>query len=306
MAEIVVMAVVLMAGVGMASGGLYSVVHATRARRVRRRDKKIAKAQCTVYLVPKQCSTDASSAYETEASLPSIPTPLSRSGRLRRKLSLRRRFKRTSSAAAVPARVLDDGRHEVDGCVLFEADTCPICLEVVKAGEKMAMLPCLHAMHMACAQPWLVAHATCPLCKAHLDPQRAAAADAAAATAAAAAAAAADGTFSSDDDGGGGTSDDSDSDCDSVIEVDREDGEAAAAVAALMAAFELADAVQGPRSSFGGSSGGGGGGGGVRRSFVAAVARRGPLTTRDDDCDDGDGCDNSSDAFGAEACAPRF
>eukprot|EP00611_Tribonema_gayanum_P014749 TRINITY_DN2624_c0_g3_i1.p3 TRINITY_DN2624_c0_g3~~TRINITY_DN2624_c0_g3_i1.p3 ORF type:complete len:303 (+),score=141.44 TRINITY_DN2624_c0_g3_i1:405-1313(+) len=302
MAEVVVMAVVLMAGVGMASGGLYSVVHAARARRVRRRDKKIAKAQCTVYLVPKQCSTDASSADETKASLPSIPTPLSRSSRLRRKLSLRRRFKRTSSAAAVPARVLDDGRHEVDGCVLFEADTCPICLDVVKAGEKMAMLPCLHAMHMACAQPWLVAHATCPLCKAHLDPQRAAAAaDAAAAATAAAAAAAANGAFSSDDDdGGGGTSDDSDSDCDSVIEVDREDSEAAAAVAALMAAFELADAVQGPRSSFGGS------GGGARRSFVAAVARRGPLTTRDDDCDDGDGCDNSSDAFGAEACAPRF
>ena len=32
----------------------------------------------------------------------------------------------------------------------------------------MVMLVCRHPMHLTCAQPWLGAHSTCPVCKADL------------------------------------------------------------------------------------------------------------------------------------------
>lgn len=44
-------------------------------------------------------------------------------------------------------------------------ETCPICLEKPKEGEKVVQLLCLHDIHSACAWQWLKEHNTCPVCR---------------------------------------------------------------------------------------------------------------------------------------------
>merc|ERR1712142_788039 len=45
---------------------------------------------------------------------------------------------------------------------------CPICLSNFTWNQKIRVLPCHHEFHPRCADPWLVAHRTCPLCKLNI------------------------------------------------------------------------------------------------------------------------------------------
>ncbi|KAL9264916.1 putative RING-H2 finger protein ATL49 [Drosera capensis] len=48
---------------------------------------------------------------------------------------------------------------------------CAVCLCEFEPEDKMRLLPkCCHAFHMECIDTWLLAHSTCPLCRASLIP----------------------------------------------------------------------------------------------------------------------------------------
>merc|ERR550534_410103 len=45
-------------------------------------------------------------------------------------------------------------------------ESCAICIEEFKAGEKIHELPCKHGYHKICIDPWLTSNRkVCPLCK---------------------------------------------------------------------------------------------------------------------------------------------
>ncbi|BFY99030.1 hypothetical protein BsWGS_02070 [Bradybaena similaris] len=45
-------------------------------------------------------------------------------------------------------------------------DTCPVCLDEFKSGEKLAICQCKHGFHSRCLLLWLEQRNTCPMCKA--------------------------------------------------------------------------------------------------------------------------------------------
>ncbi|XP_058224860.1 putative RING-H2 finger protein ATL35 [Rhododendron vialii] len=57
---------------------------------------------------------------------------------------------------------------KVDGASL----ECAVCLSEFGKAEKLRLLPvCSHVFHPSCVDPWLSAHATCPLCRSNLAPE---------------------------------------------------------------------------------------------------------------------------------------
>lgn len=47
----------------------------------------------------------------------------------------------------------------------WKDEVCPICLEMYKNGECIAVCPCKHGYHLLCLESWLRVKNDCPLCK---------------------------------------------------------------------------------------------------------------------------------------------
>ena len=51
---------------------------------------------------------------------------------------------------------------------------CAVCLEALSGGEKARRLPvCAHTFHVGCIDMWFHSHATCPVCRCHVEPPKA-------------------------------------------------------------------------------------------------------------------------------------
>ncbi len=73
-----------------------------------------------------------------------------------------RRAAEESTIAALPTTVLtEDDKDDSGG-----AKQCSICMDDLKAGEKVTRLPCKHGYHHTCITEWLRNVSNCPVCKA--------------------------------------------------------------------------------------------------------------------------------------------
>uniref|UniRef100_A0ACD5WWA2 Uncharacterized protein n=1 Tax=Avena sativa TaxID=4498 RepID=A0ACD5WWA2_AVESA len=51
---------------------------------------------------------------------------------------------------------------------------CVVCLQELEDGDVVRVLPaCRHFFHGSCIDAWLRAHSSCPVCRAHPEPERA-------------------------------------------------------------------------------------------------------------------------------------
>ena len=53
-------------------------------------------------------------------------------------------------------------------CDELPDDTCSICLEEFKEGEKIKNLNCNHIFHEECLLPWLNDNDCCPMCRQNI------------------------------------------------------------------------------------------------------------------------------------------
>eukprot|EP00980_Cylindrotheca_fusiformis_P008289 scaffold1736_cov127-Cylindrotheca_fusiformis.AAC.103 len=66
---------------------------------------------------------------------------------------------------SLPTHTVQDPQTELPE----DARECSICLSEFEKGEKRKILPCLHGFHQNCADKWLRANASCPVCKHRLS-----------------------------------------------------------------------------------------------------------------------------------------
>jgi len=50
-------------------------------------------------------------------------------------------------------------------------ESCAICLDLLKVGNKVKKLPCSHLFHRLCISKWFQSHAICPLCRHDCRPE---------------------------------------------------------------------------------------------------------------------------------------
>ena len=60
-----------------------------------------------------------------------------------------------------PTRTVKENDHDL----LRHGATCPVCLERYVIGDVVRTIPCFHAFHSTCIDPWLAQRAECPVCK---------------------------------------------------------------------------------------------------------------------------------------------
>jgi len=53
----------------------------------------------------------------------------------------------------------------VDQAMFDKISMCPICCNLFKVNEEVNILECNHIFHGSCIKPWLLMHATCPVCR---------------------------------------------------------------------------------------------------------------------------------------------
>lgn len=46
---------------------------------------------------------------------------------------------------------------------------CTVCIDEVKVGEEVVVMPCKHWFHEACVTMWLKEHNTCPICRTPIE-----------------------------------------------------------------------------------------------------------------------------------------
>uniref|UniRef100_A0A3P9I9K0 Ring finger protein 150a n=1 Tax=Oryzias latipes TaxID=8090 RepID=A0A3P9I9K0_ORYLA len=61
-------------------------------------------------------------------------------------------------------RTLKIGDKEIEP----DFENCAVCIECYKPNDVVTILPCRHAFHKHCVDPWLQDHRTCPMCKTNI------------------------------------------------------------------------------------------------------------------------------------------
>ncbi|CAM0910410.1 unnamed protein product [Alopecurus aequalis] len=75
-----------------------------------------------------------------------------------------------AAIAAVPSFVYGAAS---EGSVGDGEAQCAVCLETLRGGETVRRLPlCAHTFHVGCIDMWFDSHATCPVCRCHVEPQK--------------------------------------------------------------------------------------------------------------------------------------
>ncbi|RDL35751.1 uncharacterized protein BP5553_06363 [Venustampulla echinocandica] len=69
-----------------------------------------------------------------------------------------------AAIAALPKKKLDEKMLGPEG-----KGECSVCMDDVEIGDEMALLPCSHWFHEACAGAWLSEHNTCPICRKGIE-----------------------------------------------------------------------------------------------------------------------------------------
>ncbi|XP_037076460.1 E3 ubiquitin-protein ligase RNF13-like [Pollicipes pollicipes] len=73
---------------------------------------------------------------------------------------------RRASRHRLPKRILDSLPVQRFDKAVHTYDTCAICLDDYEDGEQLRILPCNHAYHTKCVDPWLTrSRRVCPVCK---------------------------------------------------------------------------------------------------------------------------------------------
>uniref|UniRef100_A0A7S1PVP9 RING-type domain-containing protein n=1 Tax=Alexandrium catenella TaxID=2925 RepID=A0A7S1PVP9_ALECA len=71
----------------------------------------------------------------------------------------------SSSSPHAPASSLDEYTILAKVMPSQSGAQCACCLDGLRQGEKIRVLPCFHTIHDACAQKWLYANPICPVCR---------------------------------------------------------------------------------------------------------------------------------------------